>query len=105
MDRLELYQARGQATGSITKRLQKDLCYGHVARRAPMTVGKKMNRVRGQRVVEINAGVRKFAEDRRGKAELRSEEIAGTLMGQDYFHARGTSSRIRPRMKRMISID
>src|SRR2546427_11770525 len=87
IDRLELHQARGRATGSIAKRLQEDLCYGRVARRAPMTVGKKMNRVSGQRVVEIDADVRKFAEDRRGKAELRSEEIAGALMGQDHSHA------------------
>ena len=71
---------------------------------APVTVGKKMSRIGGH-VVEIDADIRKLAKDRLGKAELRSEEIAGTLMGQDYFHARGTSSRIRPRMKRMISID
>jgi hypothetical protein len=31
------------------------LCYGRVARHAPMTVGKKMNRIGGQRVVEIDA--------------------------------------------------
>jgi len=46
-----------------------------------------MNRIGGQGVVEIDADVRKFAEDRRGKAELRSEEIAGALMGQDHSHA------------------
>ena len=51
-----------------------------------MTVGKKMNRIGGH-VVEIDADIRKLAKDRRGKAELRSEEIAGALMGQDYFHA------------------
>src|SRR5439155_17914842 len=76
---------RGQE--SIAKRLQEDLCYSRVARRAPMTVGKKMNRIGGQRVVEIDADVCEFAEDRRGKAELRSEEIAGALMGQDHSHA------------------
>ena len=52
-----------------------------------MTVGKKMNRIGGQRVVEIDADIRKLAKDRRGKAELRSEEIAGALMGQDHSHA------------------
>ena len=40
-----------------------------------MTVRKKMNWSCGQRVVEIDADVRKLAEDRRGKAELRSEEF------------------------------
>src|ERR1700704_3239983 len=76
--------SRCGATGSISKRLQEDLCYRRVARRAPMTVGKKMNRIGGQRVVKIDADVRIFAEDRRGKAELRSEEIAGALMGQGH---------------------
>jgi hypothetical protein len=38
---------RGRATASIAKRLQESLCYGRVARRAPMTVGKKMNRIGG----------------------------------------------------------
>jgi hypothetical protein len=52
-----------------------------------MTVGKKMNRIGGQHVVEIDAGIRKLAKDRRGKAELRSEETAGALMGQDHSHA------------------
>src|SRR5690242_15837978 len=75
------------ATASIAQRLQENLCNGRVARRAPMTVGKEMNRVGGQRVVEIDAGVRKFAEDRGGQAELRSEEIATALMSQDHSHA------------------
>ena len=52
-----------------------------------MTVGKKMNRIGGQHVVEIDADIRKLAKDRRGKAELRSEEIAGALMGQDHSRA------------------
>ena len=52
-----------------------------------MTVGKKMNRIGGQRVVEIDADIYKLAKDRRGKAELRFEEIAGALMGQDHSHA------------------
>src|SRR5258707_15044575 len=52
-----------------------------------MTVGKKMNRIGGQHVVEIDADIRKLAKDRRGKAELRLEEIAGALMGQDHSHA------------------
>jgi hypothetical protein len=81
-----IHKARGQAA-SITKRLQEGLCYGRVARRAPMTVGKKMNRTGGQHVVEIDADIRKLAKDHRGKAELRSEEIAGALMGQDNSHA------------------
>ena len=66
---------------SIAKRQQEGLCYGRVAGRAPMTVGKKRNRVGGQHVVEINADVRELAKDRLGKAELRSDEIAGALMG------------------------
>src|SRR4029077_19570360 len=80
----------GQHTGAaaaIAKRLQEGLCYGRVARRAPMTVGKKMNRIGAQHVVEIDADIRKFAKDRRGKAEPRSEEIAGALMGQDHSRA------------------
>src|SRR6516225_242785 len=52
-----------------------------------MTVGKKMSRVGGQYVVEIDADIRKLAKDRRGKAELWSEEIAGALMGQNHSHA------------------
>ena len=52
-----------------------------------MTVGKKMNRIVGQHVVEIDADIGKLAKDRRGKAELRSEEITGALMGQDHSHA------------------
>jgi len=40
-----------------------------------------MNRIGGHAVVEIDADVRKFAEDRRGKAELRPREIAGALDG------------------------
>ena len=52
-----------------------------------MTVGKKMNRISAQHVIEIDADIRKFAKDRRGKAEPRSEEIAGALMGQDHSHA------------------
>ena len=43
-----------------------------------MTVGKKMNRIGGQHVVEIDADIGKLAKDRRGKAELRLKEIAGT---------------------------
>jgi hypothetical protein len=80
-------KARGQATASIAKRLQEGLCYGRVARRAPMTVGKKMNRIGGQHVVEIDADIGKLAKDRRGKAELRSKEVAGALMGQYHSHA------------------
>src|SRR6516164_8461910 len=49
-----------------------------------MTVRKKMNRIGGQRVVEIDADIRKLAK---GKAELRSDEIAGALMGQNHSHA------------------
>src|SRR5262249_35597465 len=79
--------ARGQATASIAERPQEGLCYGSVAGRAPMTVGKKMNRIGGQHVVEIDASIRNLAKDRRGKAELRSEEIASALMGQDHSHA------------------
>ena len=79
IDRLELHQARGRATGSIAKRLQEDLCYGRVARRAPMTVGKKMNRIGGQCVVEIDADVRKFAEDRRRKAEPPPADLISGL--------------------------
>jgi hypothetical protein len=41
-----------------------------------MTVGKKRSRIGGQYVVEIDADIRKLAKDRRGKAELRPEEIA-----------------------------
>jgi hypothetical protein len=78
---------RSGATASIAKRLQEGLCHGRVARRAPMTVGKKMNRIGAQHVVEIDADIRKFAKDRRGKAEPRSEEIAGALMGQDHSRA------------------
>jgi hypothetical protein len=33
-------------------------------------------RIGGQYVVEIDADIRKLAKDRRGKAELRAEEIA-----------------------------
>ena len=44
-----------------------------------MTVGKKMNRIAGQRVVEIDTDVRRFAEDRRRKAELRSEDRAHVI--------------------------
>ena len=49
-----------------------------------MTVGKKRSRIGGQYVVEIDADIRKLAKDRRGEAELRSQEIAGALMGQDH---------------------
>jgi hypothetical protein len=66
---------------SIAKRLQEGLCYGGVAGRAPMTVGKKMSPVGGQHVVEIDANICELAKDRLGKAELRSDEIAGALMG------------------------
>jgi hypothetical protein len=52
-----------------------------------MTVGKKMISIGGKRVVEIDTDIRKLAKDRRGKAELRLEEIAGALMGQDHSHA------------------
>ena len=52
-----------------------------------MTVGKKMNWIGGQHVVEIDADIRKLAKDRRGKAELRPKEIAGALMGQDHSYA------------------
>ena len=76
-----------RAAASIAKRLQESLCYGSVAGRAPMTVRKKMGRVGGQQVVEIDAKIRKLAKDRRGKAELRAEEIAGALMGQDHSGA------------------
>ena len=51
-----------------------------------MTVGKKMTRI-GQHLVEIDADIGKLAKDRRGKAELRTEEIAGALMGQNHLHA------------------
>src|ERR1700682_3487048 len=54
-----------RATAAIAKRLQEGLCYGQVARRAPMTVGKKMNRIGGH-VVEIDADIRKLAKDCRG---------------------------------------
>src|SRR5262249_18637235 len=46
----------------IAKHLQESLCYGRVARRAPMTVGKKMSRIGSQYVVEIDAD--KLAKDR-----------------------------------------
>jgi len=82
-----VHKACGRPTASVAERLQEGLCYGRVARRAPMTVGKKMNRIGGQHVVEIDANIRKLAKDRLGKAELRSEEIAGALMGQDHSYA------------------
>lgn len=46
-----------------------------------------MTRIAGQHVVEIYADIRKLAKDRRGKAELRSEEISSALMGQNYPYA------------------
>ena len=46
-----------------------------------------MKRIGGERVVEIDADICKLAKDRRGKAESRSEEIVGALMGQDHSHA------------------
>ena len=60
----QLDKAHGQPTASIAKRLQEGLCYGRVARRAPMTVWKKMSRIGGQHVVEIDADIRKLAKDR-----------------------------------------
>lgn len=70
---------------SLAKCLQESLCYGRVARRAPMSVGQKMNRL-GQHIVEVDANIRKLAKDRRGKAELWFEEITCALMGQDNPH-------------------
>jgi hypothetical protein len=46
-----------------------------------------MIRRSSESVIEIDADVRKFAEDRRGKPELRSEEILRALMGQDHLQA------------------
>ena len=37
-----------------------------------MTVGKKMNWICGQHIVEIDADIRKLVKDRRGKAELQA---------------------------------
>ena len=51
-----------------------------------MTVGKKMNRIGGQRVVrsmQTSANLQNIVEE--GRASV--EEIAGALMGQDHFHA------------------
>ena len=78
-------QACDQPTVSMAKRLQEDLRHCRMTRRTPMTVGKKMNRI-GQHVVEIDANIRKLAEHRRGKVELRTKEVACTLMGQ--YHSR-----------------
>ena len=71
----------------IVQCLQDGPCYGRVAQRTPVTVGKNVSRIGGQYVVEINANIRKLAKDRRGKTELRFEEIAAALMGQDYSDA------------------
>jgi hypothetical protein len=49
-----------------------------------MTVRKKMDRIGGHYFVEIDADIRKLAENRRGKTEPRHEEIARALMSQDY---------------------
>jgi len=69
----------------MAKRLQESLRHCRMARRTPMTVGKKMNRI-GHHVVEIDANMRKLAKNRRGKAEFRAKEIACALMGQDHRH-------------------
>jgi hypothetical protein len=39
-----------------------------------MTIGKKVKRIGGERVVEIDADICKLAKDGRGKAESRSPE-------------------------------
>ena len=70
-----------------------------------MTVGKKMDRICHQHVVEIDADIRKLAKDRRGKAELRFEEIAGALMGQDHSHATRHFFADSTEDEAMISID
>ena len=70
----------------MAKRLQESLRHCRMARRTPMTIGKKMNRI-GHHVVQIDANMRKLAKDRRGKAEFRAKEIACALMGQDHPHA------------------
>ena len=51
-----------------------------------MTVGKKMSRISGERIVEIDAGMRKFAKNRRAQAKRWSKEIARALMGENYAH-------------------
>jgi hypothetical protein len=53
-----------------------------------MTIGKKVSRIGGERVVEIDAEICKLAKNGRGKAESRSEEIVGALVRQDHSYAR-----------------
>jgi hypothetical protein len=71
-------------TVSVAKCLQEQLGYGRVTRRAPMAVRKKMDRIGGHCFVEIDADIRKLAENRGGKTEPRHEEISRALMSQDY---------------------
>ena len=52
-----------------------------------MTIGKKVKRIGGERVVEIDADICKLAKDGRGKTESRSEEIVGALVRQDHSYA------------------
>jgi hypothetical protein len=52
-----------------------------------MTIGKKVSRIGGERVVEIDAEICKLAKNGRGKAESRSEEIVGALVRQDHSYA------------------
>jgi hypothetical protein len=51
-----------------------------------MTIGKKVSRIGGERVVEIDAEICKLAKNGRGKAESRSEEIVGALVRQDHSY-------------------
>ena len=69
-----VHYASGRPTVSIAKRLQEGLRHCRMARRTPMTIGKKMNRI-GHHVVEIDANIRKLAKDRRGKAEFRPRKL------------------------------
>src|SRR3954466_4745153 len=81
-----VHYASDRPTVSMAERLQESLRHCRMARRTPMTTGKKMNRI-GHHVVEIDANMRKLAKDRRGKVEFRAKEIACALMGQDHPHA------------------
>jgi uncharacterized protein (DUF2147 family) len=51
-----------QISGVSHPAAQEGLRCGRVAGRAPVAVGKKMNRIGGQHVVEINADIRKFSK-------------------------------------------
>jgi hypothetical protein len=48
-----------------------------------MSVREKMDRIGSNYFVEIDADIRKLAENRGGKTELRHEEISRALMSQD----------------------